>query len=82
MWTSPAVCSWLLAMLTHPYILISSVTHATSAVCPSLSAMLAHFVVLPNFQDDEAMFRETLVHLGLYISAEKHVRTGVGHRGP
>ena len=35
---------------------------------------VTHFVVLPNYQEDEAMLRETLENLGRSPSAEKHMR--------
>ena len=44
---------------------------------------VTHFVVLPNGQDDEAMFREARgASWPLSLSAEKHVPSGVGHGSP
>ena len=35
--------------------------------------LVAHFVVHPNYQEDEPIHRETLENLGRSPSAEKHV---------
>ena len=35
---------------------------------------VAHFVILPNYEEDETVLRETLENLGCSLSAEKHVR--------
>ena len=49
---------------------------ASSISWPSLleEDPVAHFVVLPNYQEDEAMFRETFENSCRSLSAEKHVR--------
>ena len=47
---------------------------------PDQSAVLleedpvAHFVILPKYEEDETVLRETLEHLGCSPSAEKHMR--------
>ena len=41
--------------------------------------MLTHFVVLPNYHEEDSVFREAFIHLGCSPWAEKHVRIGVGH---
>ena len=35
---------------------------------------VVHFVILPNYQEDETLHRETLENLGRHPSAEKHMR--------
>ena len=35
---------------------------------------VAHFVILPNFEEDETVLRDNLENLGCYPSAEKHMR--------
>ena len=37
-----------------------------------------HFVIPPNFQEDETLFRETLENRGRSLSAEKHVHIVYG----
>ena len=53
-------------------------TFADLTVCSSLSAMLTHLVVLPNYHEDEAVFREAFEHLGRAPSAED-ASTKAGH---
>ena len=35
---------------------------------------VAHFVILPNYEEDETVLRETLENLGCSPSAQKHMR--------
>ena len=35
---------------------------------------VAHFVILPNYEEDETVLRETLESRGCSLSAEKHMR--------
>ena len=43
--------------------------------------LVALFVVLPNFQEDESMHRETLENLGRSPSAEKHMHMVLAVKG-
>ena len=36
--------------------------------------LVAHFVILPNFEEDETVQRDNLENLGCSPSAEKHMR--------
>ena len=43
---------------------------------------VTHFVVLPNFQEDEAMFREPLKILAAFLRQKDACTLGVGCGGP
>ena len=51
-------------------------------ILSSTEKPVAHFVVLPDFHEDEAVFREAFGHLGRAPSAERHLLIGVGRGGP
>ena len=44
--------------------------------------ILTHSVVLPNYQEDETMLRETLENRGRALSTEKHKRIVLAMKAP
>ena len=72
-----AFTQWTVSCDTGGVLVLSIEIHG--AVCRFI---LTHSVVLPNYQEDETMLRETLENRGRSLSTEKHKRIVLAMEAP